>query len=208
MKTIIYLIRHSEPIKDYLTYDVFDDTKIIQKDKMLVLSVNGEKIAKKHSKLNIFKKIDKIYSSEYARCVSTAKYLADNNNLKIHIDTRLGERIHGINDNPNDKALIEMQIKDANYKLTNGESRNEVYDRFDTCINEIIKKNKGKKICIYTHCVAITYYLTKYCDIKFLKYFKYNNETIFNAKWNYLDTFKLTFDEFDLIDLEYIKKEI
>ena len=88
MKTIIYLIRHSEPIKDYLTYDVFDDTKIIQKDKMLVLSVNGEKIAKKHSKLNIFKKIDKIYSSEYARCVSTAKYLADNNNLKIHIDTR------------------------------------------------------------------------------------------------------------------------
>ncbi len=207
MKTIIYLIRHSEPIRDYITYNNFN-TNILEKDKMLVLSVYGEKIAKEYSKLNIFDKIDKIYSSEYARCVSTAKYLADNKNLKIHIDTRLGERIHGINDNPNDKTLIEMQLNDSNYKLTNGESRNEVYERFNTCINEILKKDKGKKICVYSHSVAITYYLTKYCDIKFLNYFKYNNETIFNAKWNYLDTFKLAFDDLNLVDLEYIKKEI
>ena len=36
--------------------------------------------------------IELLYSSDYARAVATAKYIAFNNKLTINIDERLGER--------------------------------------------------------------------------------------------------------------------
>lgn len=60
------------------------------------LSINGEKIAEKWATNVEFNALDVVYSSNYVRAMSTAKYFAHNNNLKVNIDERFNERIHGV----------------------------------------------------------------------------------------------------------------
>ena len=91
--TTVYLCRHSTSFKehrgienitiDYLTWN-----------KMSPLSVEGEKKAYKLSKK--LKRIDVVWSSDYVRTMSTAKYISQQNKIKVNIDERLGERIQGI----------------------------------------------------------------------------------------------------------------
>ena len=90
MKTTIYLIRHSESLK---LKDEPTNTEIDQlKNEKLPLSENGEMLALKLSENDELQCIDKIYSSHYKRAISTAQYIAKQNNLEIDIDERLGER--------------------------------------------------------------------------------------------------------------------
>ena len=53
---------------------------------------SGEILAKKLSELEELKNIDVLYSSNYIRAISTAKYIAEKNSIEINIDERLGER--------------------------------------------------------------------------------------------------------------------
>lgn len=62
-------------------------------------------------------------------------------------------------------------------------------------LNILIHHNKGKKIAIITHATAITFLLKKWCDIKYESYYKFNNQVFFDGKWQYLQTFKLEFDD-------------
>ena len=88
--TEVFLIRHSEQLK-LKNEDLIDEDSQIRNEKMM-LSVYGEKMAEKISKLPELEKIDKLWSSNYVRAISTAKYIADNNNLEINIDKKFGER--------------------------------------------------------------------------------------------------------------------
>ena len=88
--TVIYLIRHSEQYRNYVyNYNKENES---EKNKKIILSVEGEEKAKKFANKEELKNIDVVYSSDYARAVATAKYIAFNNNLTINIDERLGER--------------------------------------------------------------------------------------------------------------------
>lgn len=87
METIIYLIRHSESLKEYKKC-LNDETEQLRNEK-IPLSVNGEYLARKLSELAEFSNIDVLFSSHYVRAVSTAKYIAEKNNLEIKIDERL-----------------------------------------------------------------------------------------------------------------------
>lgn len=89
-ETIIYLIRHSEQYRDCI-YNFSSDSECVKNEK-IILSVDGEKKAQLFAEQEELKKIDAIYSSNYTRAMATAKYIALNNNLKINIDDRLGER--------------------------------------------------------------------------------------------------------------------
>ena len=95
MKTLIYLIRHAQPIKIELKNVNNNDDCQIQNEKQ-VLSLKGEKQAFELSKKDIFKNIDSVYSSKYVRAIETAKYIASENNIPILIDERLGERKLGV----------------------------------------------------------------------------------------------------------------
>lgn len=53
------------------------------------LSDKGEILAQELSKIAELKNIDVLYSSNYVRAISTAKYIAEKNNIKINIDERL-----------------------------------------------------------------------------------------------------------------------
>ncbi len=75
---------------------------------------------------------------------------------------------------------------------------------------QILNDNIGKKVIIVTHGTAMMYLLKKWCDLVLdtntnLVTYKYNNKDIFNGKWNYLETFKLEFNEKELISLENLK---
>ena len=170
--TIIYLIRHSEQYKDYTYNENLDNEREL--NKKIILSVDGEKYARELSRLKELEGIDKIYSSDYVRAIGTAKYIAVNNNLKINIDDRLGERCIGkvtiVRDKKNDNEIVnekidytKMQLINPNLKNEFGESNIEVQKRMEEVISQIVKNNKGRRIAIVSHGAAIKFYLTKYC---------------------------------------------
>ena len=195
LNTIVYLIRHSETFKIHKGTINTSESLLIENEKT-PLSINGEKLAEEMSLLKEFKNLDIVYSSNYVRAMSKAKYFASINDLKVNIDERFNERIHGINNYnelPEDFEL--KQLNDENYKIGFGEPAKDVQKRMLEGLNILIHHNKGKKIAIITHATAITFLLKKWCDIKYESYYKFNNQVFFDGKWQYLQTFKLEFDD-------------
>lgn len=92
--TIVYFIRHSKPLE--VNNELNSDSLQLCNEKQ-ILSLEGEKIAEKISKKKCFKDIDVLYSSNYVRAISTAKYISYVSNLNINIVSDLGERKFGIN---------------------------------------------------------------------------------------------------------------
>lgn len=87
--TCIYLIRHSEQLKTKNIQSIKESQKANEE---IGLSKEGEKKAKEISELPDLNDIDILWSSNYLRAISTAKYIADKNNIEINIDKDLGER--------------------------------------------------------------------------------------------------------------------
>ena len=88
--TILYLIRHSLQLKE-LENIITDESSQLKNEK-IILSCEGEKKAEKLSKNEELKNISEIWSSSYVRAISTAKYIAQENNILLNIDQRLNER--------------------------------------------------------------------------------------------------------------------
>jgi len=178
-----------------------NDSLQIQNEKW-GLTINGEKLAKEKSKK--FNDFDIVVASNYVRAISTAKYFTKNDVL---VDENFGERKFGINSwGEKPKDFAERQFKDFDYKLPNGESINEVIDREYNSLIDILNKYPDKKILIAGHSTALAALFTKWCEIENLNNYKFNGKTFFNGKWNYLETFKLDFDDNNnLINIENIK---
>ncbi len=87
METIIYLIRHSEQLK--LKGENFSNDSSQIKNEKIPLSIKGEFLAQSLSNIEELKNIDVLFSSNYVRAISTAKYIAEKNNIEINIDERL-----------------------------------------------------------------------------------------------------------------------
>ena len=208
--TTLYLIRHSVrmPLKT-IKYNTTQD-KLILNEK-IILSSDGESRAKLLSEKEELQNIDVVYASNCVRTLQTAKYIIEKQNLSVTIDDRLDERRVGI---PNDDIYpdwFERQYKDENFKTVGGESQKDVRNRMDEAITEILKQHKDKRIAIFSHGYAITFYLLKYCkltnltDKKFT--FEFNNKIIFDKKINAPEVFKLTFDNEELMNIESIEFE-
>lgn len=88
--TQVYLIRHAEQLK-IKNKIVKNESNQISNEK-IILSVAGEKEAEKISELEELKNIDILWSSNYARAIGTAKYIAEKNNIEINIDESFNER--------------------------------------------------------------------------------------------------------------------
>ena len=208
--TTLYLIRHSVrmPLKT-IKYNTTQD-KLILNEK-IILSSDGESRAKLLSEKEELQNIDVVYASNCVRTLQTAKYLLEKQNLSVTIDDRLDERRVGI---PNDDIYpdwFERQYKDENFKTVGGESQKDVRNRMDEAITEILKQHKDKRIAIFSHGYAITFYLLKYCkltnltDKKFT--FEFKNKIVFDKKINAPEVFKLTFDNEELMNIESIEFE-
>lgn len=209
--TTIYLIRHSIRMSksDIESYNT-NQNKILKNEK-IILNVEGEKRAELLCSKDELKNIDAIYTSNCVRTLQTAKYLMYNQNLKANIDERLDERRTGISNTEIYPDWFERQYKDENFKTEGGESQKEVRERFDEVISEILDKYKDKRVAVFSHGYAITFYLLKYC--KFLGVFdeklryEFNGEIVFDKKINAPELFKLCFDDKELKSAEIIEFE-
>lgn len=204
--TIIYLIRHSKTLD--VNNELSTDTLQVQNEKK-VLSKEGENLAKDKFNNSIFNDIEVIFTSNYVRTIETAKYISENNNIKINILDELGERRFGISSwSEKPKDFERRQFLDENYKIGDGENKKEVEERMYDCILKILKENKNKTIAVVSHATAISYLLNKWCNIKIednMLSYKYNNKEILKGPINYCETLKLTFDiENNLKNIEKI----
>ena len=200
MNTTVYLIRHSIRMnKDYIeTYNTSQDKTL--KNEKIVLSVDGERRAEILCNESELQNIDAVYTSNCVRTLQTAKYLLEKQNLKANIDERFDERRVGI---PNDDVVTDWlteQYINEDYKTIGGESQREVRERFTEAFNEAIEKNKGKRIAIFTHGYAMTFFIMTWCKFEYIKEtdtfrLSYNGKELFNRKINAPEVFKLEFDE-------------
>lgn len=198
--TIVYLMRHSKPLKSINLKN--NDSLQLQNEKW-PLTVEGEYLARKKSKHKELKNFDIIISSNYVRAVATAKYFTSD---KIYIDASFGERKFGINSwDELPKDFEKKQFTDFNYKLKEGESLNEVMNRVYISLMNVIDKFKDSKILIVGHSTAFASLLTKWCKITENGY-EFNGSKFFNGTWNHCETFKLEFDNNkNLVKIENIK---
>ena len=185
--------------------------KLILNEK-IILSSEGEERAKILCNTDELDNIDSVYTSNCVRTLQTDKYLLERHNLKVKIDDRLDERRAG---KPNDKDVPDWFLKqyfDINYKTEGGESQLDVQNRMSEVINEILESNKDKRVAIFTHGYAITFYLLKYCKLldihdRKLKY-EYKGNILFDKTINAPELFKLTFnDNKELENIELIEFE-
>ena len=207
--TILYLIRHSVrlPLTNIENYNTKQD-KLILNEK-IVLSPLGEERAKLLGEKEELQNIDVVYTSNCVRTLETAKYLMISQNLKANIDDRLDERRVGKLNSNIYPDWFERQYFDESFKTEGGESQKEVRDRVDEVINEILLKYKNKRIAVFSHGYAITFYLLKYCKLVSiidgnLKY-EFNDKIIFNKKINSPEVFKLSFEDNKLMDIKIIE---
>ena len=187
--TIVYFMRHSETLK----YNNINNSDSLQlQNEKWPLTENGENIAKEKSRIEELQNFDIVYSSNYVRAISTAKYFTLD---KINIDERFGERKFGINswdELPADFG--KRQFNDFNYKIGNGESINEVIKREEEALSDILNNYKEKKILIVGHSTALAALFSKWCKISYTGSYTFNGKELFDGKWNYCETFKLEFD--------------
>ena len=104
---IVYLVRHSENIKkgNLKFISNFDEQELNER---LPLSISGETKAYNMAKKFFDGNIDQIWSSSYERAISTAKYIAEFNDLNINVSVLFNERKLGI-----DKKLESMGIEEG-----------------------------------------------------------------------------------------------
>lgn len=204
--TTIYIVRHSEPFKSHRGIEDVNES-LLQSNIKSPLSINGEKLAEKISASDEFDNIDVVWSSNYVRCMSTAKYFAARNNLKVNVSEKLGERKHGIEswkDLP--ENFEQLQFKDENYKIGYGESQKEVRQRLVNFVNKLLINYKDKRILIVSHSTATAYLLGNWSKISYDGPYIYKNKNYFEGIWNYCETFKLTFDDQNnLVDIKNLK---
>lgn len=196
MDTIIYLIRHGKTDKTKVisTGDEIMGHKEVDLDDSYI-----PKIEEFSNRMN-FKRIKNVYSSNYIRAKKTATILSGQDNIKT--DTRLGERIGGTpNLDITPEEYYKMQFDDPDYCFPGGETVNQIIKRMDEVLADIISKHKEEETMVLSHGAAITFYLRKWCDIEIIdvkrkiRKFEYNGKVIHEGVVNFLQCFKLTFDE-------------
>ena len=194
--TIVYIARHSKPLK-------IENLET----KEYPLSDEGKLRARKLSEISELNNIDVLYSSDYLRAKETAKYIAERNNILLNVDYRFGERKFGISIPSN---FEELQFRDWDYKAEEGESLNEVTLRIQQALLEILDANKDKKIMIVSHATAISAMLSKWCSVRLNDETKlieiyFNDGLVFDGNWKAPELFKLEFNDKELISIKNIE---
>lgn len=208
--TTVYFIRHSVRM-DLSDIERYNTTQSeVVKNEKIILSVEGEKRAEILSEQQELQNIDVIYTSNCVRTLQTAKYFIEKQHLKVNIDDRLDEMRKG---ESNDELLpdwFQRQYLDEKFKNNGGESQKEVVERMSECFYEIIEEYKGKRIAIFSHGYAITFFLLKFCKLQNINdrrlTYKFKDKLVFDKIINAPEVFKMIInDQKEVIDIELIE---
>lgn len=204
----IYLIRHSGPFIEIDNYSDYKNVPWNDYNRNMILSPEGEDNAKALTSVEDFKNLDLIYSADSYRAIGTAKYIADINNKKIILDSRINERELGvdtISELPDNFSNDSFVNKDIKYK--NGESLNEVDSRFNSFMNEILNKEENN-IALFIHGMLMLSYLQNNFEFEFdgkrLK-LSFNDNVIYDNEMKTPMAFKIIFDNNNnIVDIKSI----
>ena len=200
--TTIYLINNSY-IMSNLNFDNNEPLKSRREKR--ILSIDGERESEILAKESFLEGVSAIYSSPYVMSIGTAKYLAKNLTLDIMINPSIGERIVGELGDKKIRVLNEMQENDFNYKLSGGESLNEVKKRMLYFIDYLLKHEKDKTIAVFTHSVAITCLLSEYAEKGFnldnRLILNYDKRAIVDGTWDGISVIEMKFSAEKLQDI-------
>jgi len=204
--TIIYLIRHAETVEEHGIRNTDENFQIINEKE--ILSVYGEEQSKKLSENKELKNIDVIWTSSYTRAKATAKYIANNNNLCVNIDSSLNERKLGnlkelaeFMKNKNTRDPSQEQLLDRKFKTSDGESAEETNQRMTKFFDAILKEYAGKRIVVVSHGGSIKFFLLNWCEVNEDVKLMYKNKILDIASPCLL---KMTFRNNELTNLEQI----
>ena len=208
MKTTIYLIRHAEAEKsENIIMDINESEQTF--NEKIPLSKAGEYEAKALLHIKELTNIDCVYSSHYTRAISTARYISEQSNVPIIVDSRLGERIMGQTKGI-DKSFWLTQMYEKESKCEDGESQSEVQMRMSLFVEEILQKDKGKTIAVFTHAVAMTFLLMKWCKLEKAelngkkRWLTYKGKTVINDSFKTTEIFKIIFEDESAEDIQRI----
>ena len=182
MKTVIYLVKHAEELKENGIKNISDNTQLI--NEKYILSVKGEEQSKRLSENPELQNIDVLWSSSYARAKATAKYIAYRNSFDINIDSRLNERKLGNLEDlskwmKNKKfGVVQAYLQDKKWKAREGESCEEATKRVTHFLQKILNENNGKRIVFVSHGALISFLLTNWCDLNEKMDLVFNNKII------------------------------
>ncbi len=208
MKTI-YLIRHSAPFVEIENYSDYRNVPWDDYNRNMILNSEGEEKAKKMCNIKDFENIDAVYSADSFRAIGTAKYVAEMNKLKIRLDNRINERNLGVNtigELPENQTLESFDNKD--YKFGSGESLNEVDNRFNSFINDLLKSNYDR-IALFIHGIIMMSFLQNNTEFSYdgkNMRLMYNNKEIYNGKMINPMIFKITYNNNKISNIEYIEQ--
>ena len=201
--TTIYLINNSLTMNN-LAFP--DKESLEQKREKRILSILGEEESRRLVQNKDLQKVQYIYSSSYVMSIGTAKYLAQDLELDINIRLELGERVIGHLGDKKIRMITEIQENDFDYKLAGGESLNEVKNRMGRFINQILENHTNKTIALFTHNVAITCLLSKWCvkgfNLDNRLILNYGEEAIIDGAWDGINIIELVFDGKDLVSIK------
>lgn len=206
--TTIFFIRHSE-IFSKSSINVISNNcdKEVEVEKAF-LSVTGEEKAKELSNYDELKNLDAVYSSNYVKALSTAKYIAKANNTVINIDDRLNERKIGKLEDIEWKEFSSKQAKDFSFKLEGGESLEETKKRMVESVKNILMFESGNRVAVVSHSTSLTTLFSAWCEVG-RNYdddiiLTYKDETIIDGNWTAPMLFKVVFDGMNVVSIEYI----
>jgi broad specificity phosphatase PhoE len=208
--TTVYLIRHSIKEKNYGVLEN-KDSEQIQNEKV-ILSSEGEERALLFAKNCELQDIDEVWASNYVRAIQTAKYICDNNNKKLNISSAFDERHYGLVNENDDIGLFWVnQFVDESLKKEKGESRVDVANRMKIKIDDIVERNKDKKVAIVCHNACILFYILQYCKLEKINGIKrltisYNDKVLIeDGIMKSPSMMKLEFDGKQLVNISYME---
>lgn len=208
--TTVYLIRHSRKEKNYGGLEN-NDSEQIQNEKV-ILSSEGEEKARLLAKNSELQDIDEVWASNYVRAIQTAKYICDNNNKKLNVSSAFDERHYGlVNENDDIGTFWVSQFADKNLKKEKGESRVDVVNRMKIKIDDIVERNKDKKVAIICHNACILFYILQYCKLEKINGIKrltisYNDKVLIeDGIMKSPSMMKLEFDGKQLVNISYME---
>lgn len=172
-----------------------------------MLSTQGEANAKSLSKLEKLNTVEVVYSSPYFCALDTGKYFAEAKNLDLIIDPRLNERTVGELGCNEYRFLKGMQEHNFTYKLPHGESINEVRNRMESFLHEIVLSTE-KNVLVVTHNIALLSLLLKFCHQGYNLYDRlildYHDDVIMDGIFHEMDLIEMVYDEGKFVGVKRI----
>ncbi len=150
MQTIVYFVRHAEP--NYNNHDDMERelSEKGMRDRTLVTTFLRDK------------NIDVVLSSPFKRAIDTIQEFADKNGLHIEVVEDFRERKVEDVWIEDFTSFCKSQWADFSYKLTTGESLEEVQKRNVIALEKALVDYKGKTIVVGSHGTALSTIINYY----------------------------------------------